>query len=183
MTPQRFKSIARPHWRAAWLLMAQAGPASVGAGRGDRRRAGAADHLVADGGQAQHHVHPRLVGQYGLDFMPDDADFSRGKYGFFAAQCNGLAYNPNTTYVLPVNSVGAQLPGRHLHVPRRRQPCPTSTPSPRRRRPSPPARLTVTINNNNANYSQRRRRHDLQQRQHANLMVGTVTAGTTTRSC
>ncbi len=49
-------------------------------------------------------------GSMASDFMPDDADFSRSKYGFFASQCNGLAYNPNTTYVLPVTSTGTNYP-------------------------------------------------------------------------
>jgi type IV pilus assembly protein PilY1 len=38
--------------------------------------------------------------------MPDQQGTDSGLYGFSAAQCNGLAYNPNTTYKPPVDSTG-----------------------------------------------------------------------------
>ncbi len=43
-------------------------------------------------------------------YMPDDANFGSGKYGFYASQCNGLAYNPATTYALPVYYDGTTYP-------------------------------------------------------------------------
>ena len=46
-------------------------------------------------------------GSMASDNMPDDAPSSVGEYGYKAAQCNGLAFNPNTTYVLPINSDGS----------------------------------------------------------------------------
>jgi type IV pilus assembly protein PilY1 len=42
-------------------------------------------------------------------FMPDDANFATGKYGYYASQCNGLAYNPAITYSVPVDATGANL--------------------------------------------------------------------------
>ena len=38
--------------------------------------------------------------------MPDQQGTDSGRYGFSAAQCNGLAYNPNTVYLPPVDSTG-----------------------------------------------------------------------------
>lgn len=49
-------------------------------------------------------------GSMDRDYMPDDANYNTGKYGRFASQCNGLAYNPATNYRLPVNAAGADLP-------------------------------------------------------------------------
>lgn len=55
-------------------------------------------------------------GSMARDHMPDDANFSRNKYGFFASQCNGLAFDPSpkadgsSRYPLPVDSTGATLP-------------------------------------------------------------------------
>jgi type IV pilus assembly protein PilY1 len=50
-------------------------------------------------------------GSMGNDYMPDDAGFASGKYGRYASQCNGLAYNPNLAggYKLPVDSTGADM--------------------------------------------------------------------------
>lgn len=55
-------------------------------------------------------------GSMARDYMPDDIDnFNGGSYtatyGLYAAQCNGLAYNPNplTPYLLPVDSTGASV--------------------------------------------------------------------------
>jgi type IV pilus assembly protein PilY1 len=64
---------------------------------------------------APNQVKPNLLfilddsGSMASDFMPDDADFATAKYGRYAAQCNGLAYNPGVTYRLPVDSTGADL--------------------------------------------------------------------------
>jgi type IV pilus assembly protein PilY1 len=46
-------------------------------------------------------------GSMGSDFMPDDAAFETAKYGRYAAQCNGLAYNPTINYGVPVDATGA----------------------------------------------------------------------------
>ena len=61
-------------------------------------------------------------GSMDWDFMPDDAlsFYSSSiivnrrrvtvyKYGFRSAQCNGVAYNPNTTYLPPVDYLGNSL--------------------------------------------------------------------------
>lgn len=40
------------------------------------------------------------------EYMPDDASNFSGKYGWYSAQCNGLAYNPTITYTAPVNYLG-----------------------------------------------------------------------------
>ncbi len=45
------------------------------------------------------------------DFLPDEAGkFDIGKYGRRAAQCNGVAYNPDIVYTLPVDYTGASKP-------------------------------------------------------------------------
>lgn len=65
---------------------------------------------------APNQVKPNLLfilddsGSMGRDYMPDEANYSSSKYGRFAAQCNGLAYNPSTDYRLPVDSTGADYP-------------------------------------------------------------------------
>jgi len=38
--------------------------------------------------------------------MPDQQGDDAGRYGFSAAQCNGLAYDPNTVYLPPVDATG-----------------------------------------------------------------------------
>jgi type IV pilus assembly protein PilY1 len=48
-------------------------------------------------------------GSMGSDYMPDEANFASGKYGRFASHCNGLAYNPSTTYNVPVDAAGANM--------------------------------------------------------------------------
>jgi type IV pilus assembly protein PilY1 len=60
-------------------------------------------------------VRPNLMfvlddsGSMDWDYMPDTAlQFSR-KYGFNTSQCNGVYYNPNITYLPPVNSAGLPL--------------------------------------------------------------------------
>ncbi len=47
-------------------------------------------------------------GSMGRKYMPDDMS-STSKYGYRASQCNGLAYNPATTYALPVDATGATV--------------------------------------------------------------------------
>jgi len=65
---------------------------------------------------APNQVKPNLLfilddsGSMARDYMPDDVGrFGSNAYGFYASQCNGLAYNPATTYRLPVDSTGADL--------------------------------------------------------------------------
>jgi type IV pilus assembly protein PilY1 len=48
-------------------------------------------------------------GSMASDYMPDDSNFASTKYGKLSPQCNGLAYNPRTTYSLPVDSTGTPL--------------------------------------------------------------------------
>ena len=99
---------------------------------------------------------------------------SRSKYGFFASQCNGLAYNPNTTYVLPVTSTGTSYPAGTFTFP-----TPATLPNQYTITSAAPTiatgSVTVTINNNNANY----RNGDVvtiySNDNNANQMVGTVT--------
>ncbi|MDB5872862.1 MAG: pilus assembly protein PilY [Ramlibacter sp.] len=51
-------------------------------------------------------------GSMAWDFLPDASNMASSKYGKVASQCNGVAYNPNITYSLPVNSTGtAASPG------------------------------------------------------------------------
>lgn len=66
---------------------------------------------------APNQVKPNLMfilddsGSMARDYMPDDvSDFDSGEYGYYTSQCNGLAYNPATTYRLPVTSAGADYP-------------------------------------------------------------------------
>lgn len=49
-------------------------------------------------------------GSMASDYMPDDSNFGSTKYGKLASQCNGLAFNPKTTYSLPLDSIGNPLP-------------------------------------------------------------------------
>ncbi len=57
-------------------------------------------------------------GSMNWSYAPDDLGTSTGTpdrprtnwYGYRASQCNGLAYDPQTTYTLPVDSTGADLP-------------------------------------------------------------------------
>ncbi len=56
-------------------------------------------------------------GSMGRNYLPDDAGFDSSKYGFFASQCNGLAYNPSITYTLPVDATGANFSAGAFTVP------------------------------------------------------------------
>jgi type IV pilus assembly protein PilY1 len=65
---------------------------------------------------APNQVKPNLLfilddsGSMSRGYMPDDVSaLTSGSYGFYASQCNGLAYNPNSTYSVPVDSAGADL--------------------------------------------------------------------------
>ena len=81
--------------------------------------AGAATTDIANGplfSSSSANVKPNLMfildnsGSMAYDYLPDDANLSG--YGKLASQCNGLAYNPTTTYVLPVDATGtAVTPG------------------------------------------------------------------------
>jgi type IV pilus assembly protein PilY1 len=66
---------------------------------------------------APNQVKPNLLfilddsGSMARDYMPDDVSrFAANDYGRHASQCNGLAYNPQTTYRRPVDSTGADRP-------------------------------------------------------------------------
>lgn len=48
-------------------------------------------------------------GSMASDYLPEAAGVSTGKYGRRAAQCNGLAFDPNLPYTLPVDSTGTSL--------------------------------------------------------------------------
>ena len=48
-------------------------------------------------------------GSMGWDFMPDPARNFNGKYGYNSSQCNGVYYNPDVTYLPPVNAAGGPL--------------------------------------------------------------------------
>lgn len=58
-------------------------------------------------------VQPNLMfvlddsGSMDYAYMPDDANNFNGRYGYASAQCNGVFYNPNITYLPPVTSTGA----------------------------------------------------------------------------
>ena len=56
-------------------------------------------------------------GSMASGYMPDDANFAIYKYGFYASQCNGVAYNPSTTYTVPVDSTGATLTAGSFSIP------------------------------------------------------------------
>ncbi|MDP3699919.1 MAG: PilC/PilY family type IV pilus protein [Hylemonella sp.] len=44
--------------------------------------------------------------------MPDQADDFAGRYGFASSHCNGIYYNPNTTYTPPVDAAGTSYPNQ-----------------------------------------------------------------------
>ena len=48
-------------------------------------------------------------GSMKYDYLPDEANFATTKYGKLTSQCNGVAYNPNITYSLPVDATGNTL--------------------------------------------------------------------------
>ena len=49
-------------------------------------------------------------GSMGFDYMPDTVDdWDSTAYGRYSAQCNGVYYNPSTTYVAPINSIGTSF--------------------------------------------------------------------------
>ncbi len=45
-------------------------------------------------------------GSMAFTYMPDAADSFRTRYGYHSNQCNALYYNPNITYLPPVDSTG-----------------------------------------------------------------------------
>ena len=110
MNQQQLKPITLPLTPAAWLLAATLGLAN------------AAWAQLTDiapvplTSSAQTLVKPNVMfilddsGSMNLDHMPDDANFVASKYGRNASQCNGLAYNPGTTYALPITSTGTNHP-------------------------------------------------------------------------
>jgi type IV pilus assembly protein PilY1 len=79
-------------------------------------------------------------GSMNSDFMPDQANFHSGKYGRYAAQCNGLAFNPNGRYPLPLNADGtAKPPGTYTF------PTPADLPNTRSVDSGVPVKATGTI--------------------------------------
>lgn len=58
------------------------------------------------------HAKPNLMfilddsGSMGWSYMPDDMDDS-DMYGYYSAQCNGVAYDPTITYKVPVKADGS----------------------------------------------------------------------------
>ena len=65
---------------------------------------------------APNQVKPNLLfilddsGSMSRNYMPDDVNGLGGNaYGRNASQCNGLAFNPNSTYTVPVDAAGADL--------------------------------------------------------------------------
>ncbi|HYD81748.1 MAG TPA: PilC/PilY family type IV pilus protein [Paucimonas sp.] len=49
-------------------------------------------------------------GSMDSDYLPDEAAYFYGKYGFKSNHCNGVYYNPAVTYTPPVDSTGASYP-------------------------------------------------------------------------
>jgi type IV pilus assembly protein PilY1 len=49
-------------------------------------------------------------GSMAASYMPDDAYYFYGRYGFTSPQCNGLAYNPAAKYIAPKKSDGTNYP-------------------------------------------------------------------------
>ena len=50
-------------------------------------------------------------GSMDWDYLPDDAQKSnQRRYGFYTAQCNGVAYNPAITYLVPVKADKTNYP-------------------------------------------------------------------------
>ena len=48
-------------------------------------------------------------GSMGWTHMPDDVDVLGTKWGYKSAQCNGVYYDPNTTYSAPLNADGTNF--------------------------------------------------------------------------
>ncbi|MDC6166071.1 pilus assembly protein [Paucibacter sp. XJ19-41] len=48
-------------------------------------------------------------GSMAAEYLPEVASFGNTKYGGPSAQCNGLAYNPATTYAPPLNHLGVSI--------------------------------------------------------------------------
>lgn len=50
-------------------------------------------------------------GSMAWEYMPDVVgSWGTGRYGYWSPQCNGLAYNPNVTYTVPVTYTGTNYP-------------------------------------------------------------------------
>jgi type IV pilus assembly protein PilY1 len=48
-------------------------------------------------------------GSMDWDYLPDNAHNFSGYYGYNSSHCNGVYYNPNITYTVPVDSTGTPL--------------------------------------------------------------------------
>lgn len=55
-------------------------------------------------------------GSMSYDFLPEAAGFSSSRYGLVTAQCNGLAFNPSTTYGPPLDASGNPLANAPLSL-------------------------------------------------------------------
>ncbi len=49
-------------------------------------------------------------GSMGWTYMPDEVSNFTWNYGYVSSQCNGVYYNPNITYLPPLDSTGASYP-------------------------------------------------------------------------
>ncbi len=54
-------------------------------------------------------------GSMGSSYLPDDIS-DTGTYGYLSSQCNGVAYDPSITYLLPVDSSGVAVAAGSLSV-------------------------------------------------------------------
>ena len=181
MTPQHLKPRFRPLPSAALLLLGVLGSTS------------AALAQLTDVAQVPLStasptvVKPNVMfilddsGSMARDHMPDDANnFTASKYGRFASQCNGLAYNPVTAYALPVTSTGANYPAGAFTFP-----SPNALSNVRTISSAAPTvgtgSVTVTISGTSGSYSNGSIVTLFSNADTSVLMVGTVTAwnGTT----
>src|SRR5262245_17485430 len=48
-------------------------------------------------------------GSMARDYLPDNANFARTKYGKKTAQCNGVGFNPKVSYTPPLKSDGTSM--------------------------------------------------------------------------
>lgn len=55
-------------------------------------------------------------GSMAWDYLPDAANLNSDRYGRRSSQCNGVAYNPNITYLPPVNADGTSQANASLSV-------------------------------------------------------------------
>ena len=183
MTTQQFKSSTLPQTPAALLLAATLSLANAAWAQ----VTDIASVPLASGTQTL--VKPNVMfilddsGSMNRDYMPDDANnFTSGKYGRFASQCNGLAYNPAIPYIysLPKTSTGANHPDGTFTFP-----SPAALANVRTISSTAPSvgagSVTVTVSGSSGSYSNGSTVTLYSDADRSVLMVGTVTAwnGTT----